>query len=80
MAGLRHWPRWATPLTWLIGLLPLGSALWRLGEAVNPVELLTHSTGTWALTGLLLTLTITPLPSHPCLNPVHLCLPQHRRL
>ena len=61
MAGLRHWPRWATPLTWLIGLLPLGSVLWRLGEAVNPVELLTRSTGTWALTGLLLTLTITPL-------------------
>lgn len=61
MAGLRDWPRWATPLTWLIGLLPLGSVLWRLGEAVNPVELLTRSTGTWALTGLLLTLAITPL-------------------
>ena len=31
------------------------------GLGTNPIEFITHSTGTWALVGLMLTLTVTPL-------------------
>ena len=37
------------------------SLWWRLPQAVNPVEFLTRSTGTWALVGLLATLAVSPL-------------------
>jgi len=57
------------PLAWLkaavfvLCLLPLARALWLAvsGVAVNPIELLTRSTGTWTLSWLLVTLAITPL-------------------
>lgn len=54
------------PGTWLFGLclLPL-LRLVALGVAgglgANPIEFITRSTGTWALVGLLVTLSITPL-------------------
>jgi methionine sulfoxide reductase heme-binding subunit len=55
-----------SPKLWLFGicLLPLlrlivlgGSG----GLGANPIEFITRSTGTWTLTGLLLTLSVTPL-------------------
>jgi sulfoxide reductase heme-binding subunit YedZ len=54
------------PKVWIFGacLLPLvrlivlgGSG----GLGANPIELITHSTGTWTLTGLMVTLSVTPL-------------------
>ena len=42
----------------LVRLIVLGM---RGGLGANPIEFITHSTGTWALVGLLLTLSITPL-------------------
>ncbi|WP_269531645.1 sulfite oxidase heme-binding subunit YedZ [Chitinimonas sp. BJYL2] len=44
-------------------LLPLARASWIVlsGMAVNPIEFITRSTGTWTLVMLLLTLAITPL-------------------
>jgi methionine sulfoxide reductase heme-binding subunit len=49
---------WATALAPLL-LLGLETALGRLGA--NPIEALTHRTGWWALTLLLLTLAVTPV-------------------
>ena len=49
------------PLVFLICLLPLVRAGLLLSDAVNPIEFITRSTGTWALLGLLLTLSVTPL-------------------
>ncbi|MBE9608605.1 sulfite oxidase heme-binding subunit YedZ [Chitinilyticum piscinae] len=56
-------PRWVKPLYFLLALLPLLRlvVLVLTGGAVNPVEFITHSTGTWALIGLLVTLALTPL-------------------
>lgn len=52
------------PLIFLAALLPLGRLVW-LGFTndlgANPIELITRSTGTWALVFLCLTLTMTPL-------------------
>lgn len=50
-------------ILFLTCLLPLLRAGWIVGSgaAVNPVEFALRSTGTWALVGLLLTLSITPL-------------------
>lgn len=49
-------------ILFLAALLPLTHIVWRVwaGMEVNPVEALLHSTGTWALVFLLLSLTITP--------------------
>ncbi len=54
------------PKIWLFGLclLPLARlvVLGARGElSANPIEFITHSTGTWTLVGLLATLSITPL-------------------
>lgn len=51
------------PALFVICLLPLARAIWIVasGGAVNPIEFALHSTGTWALVCLLLTLTVTPL-------------------
>lgn len=49
---------------WLICLLPLARLIFLGlddGLGANPIEFITHSTGTWTLVGLLLTLSITPL-------------------
>jgi sulfoxide reductase heme-binding subunit YedZ len=55
---------WIKAAIFIAALLPLarliaGAALDRLGA--NPVEFITHSTGTWTLVFLCLTLSITPL-------------------
>ena len=49
---------------WLLALLPLARLIWlgfndNLGA--NPVEFIEHSTGTWALVFLLVTLSMTPI-------------------
>jgi len=49
---------------WLLCLLPLGRLVFlgfTDGLGANPIEFITHSTGTWTLVGLLLTLSVTPL-------------------
>ena len=51
-------------LVWLLALLPLARLVWlgfndNLGA--NPVEFVEHSTGTWALVFLLITLSMTPI-------------------
>jgi len=54
------------PKCWLFAvcLLPL-ARLFVLGSGgglgANPIEFITHSTGTWTLVGLLVTLSVTPL-------------------
>ncbi|MFB9156546.1 sulfite oxidase heme-binding subunit YedZ [Chromobacterium violaceum] len=50
-------------LLFIACLLPLARAAWivLMGEAVNPVEFITRSTGTWTLVWLLATLSMTPL-------------------
>ena len=55
--------RRAKALLFCLCLLPLVRMVWRVlqGVEVNPIEFITHSTGTWALVGLMLTLSITPL-------------------
>src|SRR3974390_974473 len=57
-------PRYFKPVLFLSGLAPLGWLVWRgfhdqLGA--NPIETITHTTGDWTLTFLLITLSITPL-------------------
>lgn len=49
---------------WILALLPLARLIWlgfneNLGA--NPVEFVEHSTGTWALVFLLITLSMTPI-------------------
>jgi sulfoxide reductase heme-binding subunit YedZ len=56
--------RYFKPIVFLACLVPLGRLAWlglhaRLGA--NPIEFITHSTGDWTLTFLLVTLSITPL-------------------
>ena len=52
------------------GLAPFASLVWRGlaggpdGLGANPVETITHETGTWALRLLLATLAVTPLRRH----------------
>ena len=51
-------------VVWLLALLPLARLIW-LGVndnlGANPVEFVEHSTGTWALVFLLITLSMTPI-------------------
>jgi len=56
--------RWIKPVIFLACLGPLGRLAWKgfhgmLGA--NPIEVITHSTGDWTLTFLLVTLSIPPL-------------------
>ncbi len=56
--------RWVKPIVFLACLGPLERLAWKgfhgmLGA--NPIEVITHSTGDWTLTFLLVTLSITPL-------------------
>jgi len=54
---------WLKIAVFLLALLPLARAAWIVlsGMAVNPVEFITRSTGTWTLSFLLITLAISPL-------------------
>ena len=47
-------------ILFFLGLLPLAALFW-LDLGANPVETVTHHTGTWGLRFLLLTLAVTPL-------------------
>ena len=63
--------KWMKAAVFLACLIPLAHLVWqglrnRLGA--NPVEFITHSTGTWALAILLISLTITPLRKIKKLN------------
>lgn len=52
------------PLIFLACLIPLGRLVWFAfygGLGANPIEFVTRSTGTWTLTFLLITLSVTPL-------------------
>jgi methionine sulfoxide reductase heme-binding subunit len=55
---------YAKGAVWLLALLPLARLIW-LGVndnlGANPVEFVEHSTGTWALVILLITLSMTPI-------------------
>ncbi len=56
--------RWLKPLVLTFCLLPLARLLYlgfSGGLGVNPIEFVTRSLGTWALSFLLITLTVTPL-------------------
>jgi len=52
------------PLLFLICLIPLARLIYlgfTGGLGANPIEFITRSTGTWTLTGLMITLAVTPL-------------------
>ena len=56
--------RWIKPPVFLLCLAPLAYLAWmapRDGLGANPVEAITHSTGTWALVFLCVTLSTSPL-------------------
>ena len=56
--------RYFKPIVFLACLLPLTRLAWlgfHAGLGANPIEFITHSTGDWTLTFLLVTLSITPL-------------------
>ncbi len=57
-------PKATKPLLFLASLLPLARLVWlgfTDGLTANPIEYITHQTGTWALNFLLFTLAVTPL-------------------
>jgi sulfoxide reductase heme-binding subunit YedZ len=56
--------RYFKPIVFLACLLPVGRLAWlgfHAGLGANPIEFITHSTGDWTLSFLLVTLSITPL-------------------
>lgn len=56
--------RYVKPVLFLACLAPLARLVWKGFHAMlgaNPIEVITHSTGDWTLTFLLVTLSITPL-------------------
>jgi sulfoxide reductase heme-binding subunit YedZ len=55
---------WGKVALWLLCLIPLVRLIFlglTDGLSANPIEFITRSTGTWTLTGLLVTLSVTPL-------------------
>jgi len=57
-------PRYLKPVLFLAALGPLARLVWKAFHAqlgANPIEVITHSTGDWTLTFLLITLSVTPL-------------------
>lgn len=56
--------KWIKPPVFLLCLAPLAYLVWTAfhnGLGANPIEAITHSTGTWALVLLSVTLSMTPL-------------------
>ena len=56
--------RYLKPVLFLACLVPLARLAWRAFHAqlgANPIEAITHGTGDWTLTFLLITLAVTPL-------------------
>jgi len=73
--------RWIKPPIFLLCLAPLGALGWKAAGSAgvlppgyqgnlgaNPIEVITHSTGTWTLVALCVTLAITPLRKITHLN------------
>jgi sulfoxide reductase heme-binding subunit YedZ len=55
--------KWTKAGAFLVCLLPLaalGGRAWKQDLGANPIELITHATGDWALRFLLITLAVTP--------------------
>ncbi len=51
-------------IIWLLALIPVSRLFWlgfTNGLGANPVEFIEHSTGTWALVFLMVSLTMTPI-------------------
>ncbi len=56
--------KWIKPPVFVLCLAPLAHLTWTAphnGLGANPIEVITHSTGTWALAFLCVTLSMTPL-------------------
>jgi methionine sulfoxide reductase heme-binding subunit len=56
--------KWIKPPVLLMSLAPLATLGWKAFHdelGANPIEVITHSTGTWTLVFLCMTLSITPL-------------------
>ena len=56
--------QWLKSALFVLCLVPLGWLVWlgtHRGLGANPIEYITHSTGWWTLTFLLITLSVTPL-------------------
>ena len=56
--------QWVKGALFVLCLVPLGRLVWlgtHRGLGANPIEYITHSTGWWTLTFLLITLSVTPL-------------------
>ena len=56
--------KWIKPPVFLLCLVPAARLTWEGfhdGLGPNPIETITHSTGTWTLTFICVTLTVTPL-------------------
>jgi len=56
--------KWIKPPVFALCLAPLAYLAWRAfhnGLGANPIEAITHSTGTWTLVFLCITLSMTPL-------------------
>src|SRR5512139_2391907 len=54
---------WLKRACFALCLVPLGRLVWlgfHDGLGANPIEFVTHSTGTWTLNFLLITLAVTP--------------------
>lgn len=61
---MRPLPQYTKPALFLASLLPLAWLIWlglNNGLGANPIEFITHQTGTWTLNFLLITLAVTPL-------------------
>ena len=66
--SLRHpdkaWINRTKAVVFVACLMPLGLLIWRGfsgGLTANPIEFVTHTTGWWALTFLMITLAVTPV-------------------
>lgn len=56
--------RWTKVLVFILCLVPFARLIWAAthdGLGANPIEFITHTTGTWTLIFLVLTLAITPV-------------------
>src|SRR5262249_57897007 len=56
--------RWLKAALFVVCLVPLAHLAWlgwHRGLGANPIEYITHSTGWWTLSFLLITLSVTPL-------------------
>lgn len=60
-------PNWLKFFVFTASLAPLGWYAWRIQTdnlGANPIEVITHGLGTWALNFLLISLTVTPLRNY----------------